>query len=63
MKKYVLTLLAGTVVLSISAFAEPVIEAQNTLVQEKVQVEAPVQKKFQKVREDFANKLKFTDEP
>ena len=62
MKKYVLTLLAGTFVLSMSAFANPVVEIQNVAAQEKVQVEAPVQKKFQKVRDDFANKLKLTEE-
>ena len=53
MKKYVLTLLAGTVVLSMSAFANPVVEMQNVAAQEKVQVEAPVQKKVSKGKRRF----------
>ena len=62
MKKYMLTLLAGTVVLSMSAFANPVVEMQNVATQEKVQVETQFQKKIHKVREDFADKLKLTEE-
>lgn len=64
MKKYVLTLLAGTVFCSMTALATPTEEVKNVGAQETIKIEAPLHKKARasKGRENFVKRLQLSEE-